>query len=569
MKKKSTSKLAFFSLRVLPGLVAAAFTAFALASSYAACDCITPTQTAYLLSSDGHTLLRTDIYRKDWTPRPVLVQRGWGATTCVTTCIWPANADYHLVVQRGRGTDFLYSDDRADGHTLIDYINAGYLLSDGHIVMSGGSNSGIADYLAAPGADAHLHGILPSFATGDLLNYGLFNGGALHRDTVVGPYNTPWKDYVALPDWDKYLITDYDAGLANIAGIHRSGWFDIFSQGALDSFSRLQTAVGPSRNRQKVVIGPWIHGANGSETPPPGRLPFPNAIDPKVQDYNTAWQNGMFHDNWAAWNALPVAWVYHMGAPLGTEWRSYTTWPPPAIEYYSYFASGGNLSSTLPLTSGEVAFTSNPDDPCPTLGGTNNLLSCVQGGTCGPYDQRAIELTRSDLVKFTSNTSGAWIVGRIHADVWIKTDLPDVDVFVRMTDVYPDAQQNKSILMAQGIQRALYRNGACPEPLVPNQPTKIRVDLWSTALVIPVGHKLRVIVSASAGASIGSPQGTPPLYEINPQNGDEYIGGHPNRTGSIKVLFGGDYGSALVIPVPTGQTLPPDERPPKPTPCPQ
>jgi predicted acyl esterase len=154
-------------------------------------------------------------------------------------------------------------------------------------------------------------------------------------------------------------------------------------------------------------------------------------------------------------------------------------------------------------------------------------------------------------------------VGRIYADVWIATDLPDVDVFVRMTDVYPN--NGPSMLMAQGIQRARYRNGTCPQLLVINRPTKVRVDLQSTALVLKPGHKLRVIVSASAGPNHA---GGHPLYSVNPQNEDEYTGAHPNVTGSIKVLAGTGHPSALVIPVPTGQTPPPDLRP-NTTPCPQ
>jgi uncharacterized protein len=164
---------------------------------------------------------------------------------------------------------------------------------------------------------------------------------------------------------------------------------DIFSQGALDSFSRLQKAGDPNwRNKQKVVIGPWIHGANGSETPPPGRLPFPNATDPRAQEYNTKWQKGVFGNGTADWNDwinLPAVRVDVMGAtPLGTEWKSYATWPPsPAWKYPLYFATNHTLSSNILPSAGSVAFTSNPSNPCPTLGGTNNLLSCVQGGTCG------------------------------------------------------------------------------------------------------------------------------------------------------------------------------------------
>ena len=127
----------------------------------------------------------------------------------------------------------------------------------------------------------------------------------------------------------------------------------------------------------------------------------------------------------------------------------------------------------------------------------------------------------------------------------LKRSLVD---FLRMTDVYPDGH---SILMAQGIQRARYRNGTCAELLVPNEPALVPVDLQSTAFVMGVGHKLRVIVSASAGQ----------LYSVNPQNGDEYIGAQPARAGSIKILVGGEHESALVLPVPTGDEPPPDRRP--------
>ena len=518
----------------------------------AAGDCPTPTQTAILFSSDG-TPLYTDIYLKDWTRRPALVIRG-GNMTCVPPSIWTPDADYNLVVQRNTAAHaFLYSADRADGQALLAWLNQAPW-SNGRFAMLGWSGSGIVDYLAAPGAGTYLRGIQTNFATGDLLNYGLFNGGVLHRETAdLNGYaeGTPWEDYVGLPIWDNYLITDGQAASAHVAGLHRGGWFDVFGQGTLDSFSRLEKAGNLNwRNRQKVVIGPWLHGGNGTTSV--GQLTFPSATDPRLQEYNSKWQSGVFRDDWAAWDALPAVRVYHMGASPGTEWRTYATWPPsPAVEYPLYFASGGSLSSNILPSAGQVAFKSNPSNPCPTRGGTNNLISCVPDlrpdGTCGPWDQSPIEQNRTDLVKFTSLPGGAWIVGRIHADVWIQTTLPDVDVFVRMTDVYPN--NGPSILMAQGIQRARYRNGAYPLPLDLNPPTLVRVDLGSTALAVPADHKVRAIVSAQAGPSLGS--SLYPLYSINPQNGDEYIGAHPNMTGSITVLFGGIHASALYIPVPT------------------
>jgi uncharacterized protein len=512
--------------------------------------------TVNVLARDG-TRLVTDIYLKDNTQRPVLVMRGCDLRRKVVPSlpyIWPTNATYHLVVQDIRGDclagafkgDVLYSADHDDGQALLDYIDhqAWSQRTPGHVAMEGWSNQGILAYLAAPGAGLSLRGIHTHYATGDLLNYGLFNGGVLHNEIpfpVDLPVKPSWAEYVGWPIWDRYLIDDSQAALAHVAGLHVGGWFDVFGQGTLDSFSRLQTAGGASaRGRQKIVIGPWFHG-DGHVV---GQLTFPESTphDALLPAYYRAWQKGVFQNNWTDWDALPAARVYLMGPSPGSAWRNYDTWPPPADEVLFYFASTRALSGDHQRVGRQLAFTSNPSSPCPTLGGTNNLTSCtIPGGTCGPWDQRQIERTRSDVVVFTSApfTVAGWTVGRIHADVWIATDLPDIDVFVRMTDVYPDG---RSVLMAQGIQRARYRNGTRPELLVPNQPTLVRVDLSSTALVVGAGHKLRVIVSASAD----------PLYSVNPQNGDEYIGANPNRTGRIKVLVGGDHKSALALPVPTG-----------------
>jgi predicted acyl esterase len=608
MKKNSNSKLAFFSLRVLPGLVAAAFISLVLALSNSVGDtssCPSP-QTAQWLgaptpSPSPAPMLWTDFYFQPQlnAPKPVLVFRGCNAASgdgdfCP---FWTDGGVYHLLVQDIRGDclggpfkgDMLYKYDQDDGHTFLAGINSQLWGSSGHIAMEGWSHNGIVSYLAAVGAGPYLKGIQPHFATGDLLNYGLFNGGVQHKeipypvDLPQTPNQISWKDYVGLGIWDKYLITDNDASRANVAGLHVGGWFDVFGQGILDTSSRLQKAIGPSFGRQKVVIGPWGHG---EATIGDGYLTFPSsgAGNAGVQQgglYDAAWKKGVFQGIWTDWNALPPVKVYLMNAPAGGEWKTYTTWPPPSAEVTFYFTSGHGLSG-LHQPSGQLPFTSNPSSPCPTLGGTNNLTSCTYPSPapsplpspipCGSWDQRPIE-GRSDVVVFTSATVAGTIVGRIHADVWVKTDLPDVDVFVRMTDVFPDGH---SMLMAQGIQRARYRNGACPQLLVPNQATLVPVDLGSTAWVVNSGHKLRVIVSASAGPNEAGVPAFPARggYSVNPQNGQEYIGlPNANRTGSINVLVGGDrvggfHESALFVPQPIPNSTPPDRRPPKPTPCP-
>jgi predicted acyl esterase len=519
-------------------------------------------ETVMVPTPDG-TLLATDIFRKDDTPRPVRVMRGCSVRTGDDTAgnAVETSGQYDLVYQDMRtaectpdGTIFIFSDDGGDGRALLSYIKT-QPWSNGHVSMQGWSHGGIVDYLAAPGADSTLVGTDTNYATGDILHYGFFNGGVWHRETgdLLSYAVESWEHYVARPEWSTdYLVTDAQAATVNSVGLHLGGWFDVFGQGTIDSFTRIQAAGGVrARNHQKLIIGPWIHG--GTQTTSVGELSFPSSplpSSPYGNMINDAWQTGVFTGDFTAWNALPTVMVYVMGPTdqtgVGNDWETYTSWPPPATQLPLYFESDHSIG-VLSSSTSSLSFTSNPSAPTPTRCGTNNLLSCVNG-TCGPCDQKSIE-GRSDLLVFTTgvNAAAGKMIGRIHADLWITTDLPDVDLFVRMTDVYPDG---RSMLMAQGIQRARYRNGTCPQLLQPGVPALVRVDLSSTALVLGAGHKLRVIVSASAD----------PLYAVNPQNGDDYVGAHPTRTGAINILTGGSTASSIVVPV-AGAGTPPDERP--------
>ena len=252
-----------------------------------------------------------------------------------------------------------------------------------------------------------------------------------------------------------------------------------------------------------------------------------------------------------------------------TEWTTYTTWPPPAVEVPFYFTLTRALSLTPPRV-GQLPFTSDPSIPCPTLGGTNNLTSCAEPSPvpCGPWDQRPIE-GRSDVVVFTSGPdplgNGGPIVGRIYADVWIATDLPDVDVFVRMTDVYPpDATDRLDANGAGNPARALSQRGVShpATQLKPAdaRPRRSRIDRARPQAAAQVaGDRQRV--------GRPEPRWRRSALQRQPPEQDEYTGAHPNVTGSIKVLAGTGQASVLVLPVPTPGPTPPDRRP-NTTPCP-
>jgi putative CocE/NonD family hydrolase len=129
------------------------------------------------------------------------------------------------------------------------------------------------------------------------------------------------------------------------------------------------------------------------------------------------------------------------------------------------------------------------------------------------------------------------VVGRVRCRLWIRPDTPDLDLAVRLTDVYPDG---RSMLVSDGIQRARMRCGDDRECfLTPGVPTELVVDLWSTALVFAAGHRVRIDVSGSNA----------PRFEVNPNDGGD-LNALPQGTIARPVLLvGTGHASRLELPI--------------------
>ena len=177
----------------------------------------------------------------------------------------------------------------------------------------------------------------------------------------------------------------------------------------------------------------------------------------------------------------------------------------------------------------------------PTRGGANLFPELDVGGRAmgaGPYDQRLIE-QRSDVLVFSTDVLQApvTVIGRLRARIWVLPDTPDLDLAVRLTDVYPDG---RSMLVIDGIARARARCGDDRECfLTPGVPTEIDVDLWSTALVFAAGHRIRIDIS---GANA-------PRFEVNPNDGGDLNDPGPGVIARPDILVGPDHPSHLDLPV--------------------
>jgi hypothetical protein len=520
------------------------------------------TFTTSVPAPDG-TPLATDVYLPigaGFGPWPVIFQRtpyGKSANTVKDACLVFNLWGYACVGQdeRGKGDSgghyTGYADEGPDGRATLEWM-ARQWWCNGKVGTIGASALGMAQYALSPGASSILKCMVPIVATPDFYHHAVYQGGALRYALTHDWLQT--QDALDVFDalkahrlwdswWEAYSVLPR-VGTVNVPALHMGGWFDIFEQGNLDAFTSFQRQAGPAAlGTQKLVIGPWTHYGTFQNTA--GEFTFPTSaiyVDDLITTVHD-WFDFWLKSGNPAVAGWPVVKVYLMGAigedgAPGNMWLEMPDWPPPARTVPYYLDAGHGLAIAPPAAS-ELQLTADPANPVPTLGGQE--LS----GQAGPYDQRPLEL-RSDVVTFTSQvlSSPLTVVGRVRCRLWVRPDTPDLDLTVRLTDVYPDG---RSMLVTDGIQRARKRCGDDRECfLTPGTPTEIVVDLWSTAIVFNAGHRIRIDV---AGSNF-------PRFEVNPNDGGNLNQPTAGLVAHPVLLFGDAYPSRLDLPGFSGPSIP-------------
>ncbi len=513
---------------------------------------------ATVFADDG-TGLATDVYLPvgSGSHPVILIRTPYGKDGFQEVCIVFTLLQYACVAQdtRGRGdsggVDTVFRNDAGDGRATVRWLSE-QSWCDGNVGMLGGSAFGITQYLPAPGADPTLRSIAPVVATPDLYHHAFLQGGALREvlatNWLDGQGSQHFLDEVLqhrLKDawWDPVEVIDH-AGSIHSAGLHVGGWYDIFGQGTLDGFMALQDYGGSgAAGRQRLVMGPWTHG--GLFTNSAGALSYPlNAVRDPIT-LLTPWYDATLRGDSEEIDDWPVASIYLMGAvgepgAPGNRWLDLDRWPPQALTRSLYLSVNGDLERQPPEP-GDMTLVSDPLDPVPTLGGANLHPDVVVDGRRmgdGPQDQRHIE-DRPDVLTFTTAvlSHAETVVGPIRAKLWMVPDTLDLDLAVRLTDVYPDG---RSMLVLDGVQRARMRCGSDTECLLtPGLPVEITVELWSTAMVFNAGHRMRVSVSGSNW----------PRFEVNPNNGSDLNLDLTPVVARPRLLFGHEHPSRIELPL--------------------
>ena len=228
------------------------------------------------------------------------------------------------------------------------------------------------------------------------------------------------------------------------------------------------------------------------------------------------------------------------------EWRDEQDWPLPDTAHTNFYLSSssganssegdGRLRWSPAQSTREDAFTYDPANPVPTLGG--RVMQPASLNAVGPVDQRPIE-DRQDVLCFSSDILDEQIevTGHVEAVLHIVSSAVDTDFTARLVDVFPDG---RSIYLTDGIIRTRYRRSLeQPVMMEPGDVYEVTIDMGVTSNVFLAGHRIRLDISSSSF----------PRYDRNPNTGAS-PGAADRAVPAINhVRNGRDYPSRLVLPI--------------------
>lgn len=414
--------------------------------------------------------------------------------------------------------------EQQDGYDAIEWLADSHW-TNGRIGTMGASAMGITQFLVAPTQPKGLKCQHIGTAAAVPYHHIAYGGGRLNKNTVEG-----WlREHADHPSVLQKILDENEDGpfweqlncalvgdRVTTPAVQWTGWYDLFLQGTIDGFKvRQEKGEVAACGRQRLVIGPWGHF-----------WPMDNSLgDFEVPEAARNMPLGLGALEWfdhylkndACSDPHPAVTYYVMGPfdekeTVGHLWKTAEHWPVPSTPTELFLSSEGTLAA-CPTGAQTLCLEHHPDSPIPTVGGRNLFLAS------GPKDQRCIE-ERDDVHVFTSAVleQDVEVTGQLGATLYVEGTGRDVDVAVRLTDVYPDG---RSILLADGLSRVGTEVGV----------KRVDVDLMATSVLIPKGHRMRVLVCTS----------NYPRYDV------------PKEAATAQLHFGAEAcASKIVLPVVSG-----------------
>ena len=353
-----------------------------------------------------------------------------------------------------------------------------------------------------------------------------------------------WSEVVQHDTYDTFWVArNIRPHLVNIkpAVLVVGGWFDAEDLfGALRTYEAIEKQ-NPSNNN-RIIMGPWTHGAWSATTWERfGPLDFGKNLNDFYKEKETAFFNFYLKDK-GQFNEAEAT-VFETGS---NQWRQFSSWPPSNatnIRYYLHANSG--LSTDSSRTNSEYSqYTSDPRNPVPYTG----IVSRDRNNEYMVEDQRFLS-GRSDILAFQSAPlpQNVDVIGRLHGDVFVSTTGTDLDLIVKLIDVFPDTASPGRMANMQRLVRAEVFRGKFrksyekPEPFEPGRVEKISFDLNEIAHQFGKGHRIMVMVQSSWF----------PIVDLNPQKFVKIPEANPSdfQKADIRVYHDSAHPSSITLPV--------------------
>jgi hypothetical protein len=194
----------------------------------------------------------------------------------------------------------------------------------------------------------------------------------------------------------------------------------------------------------------------------------------------------------------PPVRVYAMGAGA---WRTGDSWPLAGRRADTLFLGGqaggrtgersfGRLLFSAPTaSSGSSSFVSDPANP----------VRDPYAEEAGPHDYRGLS-EREDVLVFETEplAEDLEVVGAAQAEIYLSTDQPDTDLWVKLLDVAPDGTAYNLMSPGLDVIRASYREQKPTRDLLKaGEVYRVELNSMLTANRFLKRHRIRIAVMAA------------------------------------------------------------------------
>lgn len=401
----------------------------------------------------------------------------------------------------------------------------------------------------------------------------------------------PWRrghsPLTATPDYEEFLFDQWERGvfdaywkqpglyaegyydnIRQVAAIHLSSWYDVYSRTASENHVGTLAHAGTSR----LILGPWTHGnrwesfSGDVDFGGPARLEA--AVAMSFLELRLRWFDRWLKNLHTSPSLEPAAKIFVMGGGSGRknsegrldhggQWRDEAEWPIARTQRRRFYLHvGGALDANAPqVESAQSSYRFDPADPVITLGGS--VVQRPPAILAGGFDQveqpqffgctvpgRPLA-ERADVLVFQTAMleQDLEVTGDIVVELWISSDCPDTDFTAKLIDQYPPSEDypaGYALNLTDGILRARYRNSwERPEMIEPGQVHKVRIQLFPTSNLFRRGHRIRLDISSSNF----------PKFDVNPNTGEDEARSTRTQVATNSVFFGTRHPSSVWLPV--------------------